>query len=80
MVCQTTVPRWCLICGRVSENFRTQLTASQEPVQACSELAELSQAWPKLSVNVRKAILALIRATLVSKRLRIIKEKFALKS
>jgi hypothetical protein len=42
------------------------LTASQKPVQACPELAELSQAWPKLPANVRTAIVALIRATLNS--------------
>ena len=42
------------------------LTASRKPVPACPELAELSQAWPKLPANVRLAILALIRATLNS--------------
>jgi hypothetical protein len=42
------------------------LTASQKPVQACPELTELSQAWPKLPANIRIAILALIRATLNS--------------
>jgi hypothetical protein len=42
------------------------LTASQKPDQACPELAELSQAWPKLPANIRTAILALIRATLDS--------------
>ena len=42
------------------------LTASQKPDQACPELAELSQAWPKLPANIRTAILALIRAALNS--------------
>jgi hypothetical protein len=42
------------------------LTASQKSAQACPELAELFQAWPKLPANVRTAILALIRATLNS--------------
>jgi hypothetical protein len=42
------------------------LTASQKPDQACPELVELSQAWPKLPANIRTAILALIRATLDS--------------
>jgi len=40
------------------------LAASQKPVQACPELAEIFHSWPKLPENVRLAILALIRATL----------------
>jgi hypothetical protein len=42
------------------------LAASQNPVKACPELAELCQAWPKLPANIRTAILALIRAALNS--------------
>jgi hypothetical protein len=49
-----------------SDEPPASLTASLKPVHPCPELSELSQAWPKLPINVRKAILALIRATLDS--------------
>jgi hypothetical protein len=50
----------------VNNEAPTSLTASQKPVQACPELTELTQAWPKLPEKIRAVILALILATLNS--------------
>ena len=63
---QSNPPEANLQSDSVNGQAPASLTASQTPVQACPETAELSQAWPKLPANIRTAILALIRATLNS--------------
>ena len=61
---QSNPPEANLQSDSANGQVPASLTASQKPDQACPELAEFSQAWPKLPEKIRTAILALIRATL----------------